>query len=64
MIEKPHSIEVAQCPAVPFNKIETDPVSAVVELVGQRQDAHGRIDHQLASCWKPDEHVGFAVRMT
>ena len=53
-----------ECSALAFNEVETYAAGAMVQLIGERQNADSRIDHQLATCWESHDDVGCAVRMT
>lgn len=63
MVEEPHPIEIAKSSTLTFNEIEPHAMSAEVQLASQRQNAHSRIDHQLAAGWKANKYVRFAVRV-
>jgi hypothetical protein len=64
VVEESHSIQIAECSRLAFNKVEPHTARAVVELIGERQDSNDRIDHQLATDGKPYEDVGCAMRVT
>jgi hypothetical protein len=63
MIEKAHSVQVAECSTLPLNKVQLHAAGIEIQLICERQDSNGSINHQLAAVRKTNGDLGRGVRM-